>query len=69
MARAARQPEQLSAEAKDLFDALNGESPLACVLVGAAALEQAVVSLLMKHFLVADTSTELACPHFMYQAL
>jgi DNA-binding MltR family transcriptional regulator len=58
MTRKARLPEEL-APSDDFAAALNGESALACVLIGAAALEQSVMSLLFKHFAVGETSTKL----------
>jgi DNA-binding MltR family transcriptional regulator len=59
MARKAKQPEHLVKDAEHIFEAINGESPLACVLIGAAALEQAVVSVLLKHLVDGDTSKGL----------
>jgi len=59
MARKIPKPEQLSERGKHLYDALNGEAPLPCVLVGVAALEKAVASLLQNYFIEGDTSKGL----------
>ena len=45
MARTILPPEQLSKEGTHFYEAINGESPLACVLIAGASLEQAVASL------------------------
>ena len=59
MARETRPPEQLSKEGEHLFKTLNEGPDIACVLVGAAALEQAVMSLLQKFLIEGNTSDGL----------
>lgn len=52
-------PEVLSGETADLYEAVNGQSALAAVLIGASALEQAVGSLLGRFFIEGSTSERL----------
>lgn len=56
MARKSKPAEQLSKEGKQFYEALGGESTLACVLIGAAALEQGLISLLARFFIEGQTS-------------
>jgi DNA-binding MltR family transcriptional regulator len=56
MARKSRPPEILSGEGAKLFEALNEGIDIACALIGAAALEQAVMSLLHKFLIQGETS-------------
>jgi DNA-binding MltR family transcriptional regulator len=52
-------PEKLAEDSRHLFDAVNGQSALACVLISVSALEQAVGSILKKHFLDSGPSETL----------
>jgi DNA-binding MltR family transcriptional regulator len=56
MARKIISPEQLSADSKVLYEAINKEPPLGCVLIAAAFLEKALTSLLGKLFVECETA-------------
>jgi DNA-binding MltR family transcriptional regulator len=51
--------ELLAAANKDLGEALNGASPLACALVGAAFIEKALIGLLSKFFVKCSTADSI----------
>jgi DNA-binding MltR family transcriptional regulator len=59
MARKPKPAEQISEEGKHLIAAMNDNSDLVCVLVGVAALEQAVMSLLQHYFIDADEARNI----------
>ena len=59
MARMAQSPQEISAKGKLLYEAMNQASPFPCVLVGAAHLEQAVMSLLKQFFIEGSTADKL----------
>jgi DNA-binding MltR family transcriptional regulator len=59
MGRTILPPQQLSQEAADLYKAINEGSPLACVLIAAASLDKALISLLGKYFVNGDTSKRI----------
>jgi DNA-binding MltR family transcriptional regulator len=51
--------EKLSEETRQLFDVLNKESDLACVVIGAAFLDTALASLLAQKLLASSVSDKL----------
>jgi hypothetical protein len=57
--RTVKSVESLIAAHKDLNEALNRGAPLACVLIGVAATENALMSLLASHFLNGETSKNI----------
>jgi|SRR5579883_98351 len=63
MARKTLPPEQLSADTGHLTQALNEGTDLACALIGAAAIEQALGSLLEKYLLAGGTTERLLDPN------
>ena len=54
--------EQLSEERRQLFDILNQESDLACVVIGAAFLDTALTSLLSHKLIASSVSEKLLAP-------
>jgi hypothetical protein len=63
MARKTLTPEQLSTNSKHLNESLNNGTDLACALIGTAAIEQALGSLLNKYLLDGTTSEKLLAPN------
>jgi hypothetical protein len=59
MARAILAPEQLHKESRALWEAIRGESPLACALICGAFLEKALASLLSSFFLKGETANKI----------
>ena len=57
--RLALSPEEISSENAHLIDAINTGTPLACVLISAAALENALMSLPRNYFVDCDESKDL----------
>jgi DNA-binding MltR family transcriptional regulator len=57
--RKARLPEEISADGVHLHEVLNEGTPLACVLIGGAALEQATMGLLRQFFVRGETSKNI----------
>jgi DNA-binding MltR family transcriptional regulator len=55
-------PKELDQDSKDLNEAMNGQSPLACVLIGVSALEQAITTILGGFFISGSTSDGLLDP-------
>jgi DNA-binding MltR family transcriptional regulator len=51
--------EQLSAESTHLYDVLNEESDLACVLIATSYLDYAMASLLKRHFIESEIANKL----------
>lgn len=51
--------EQLSVETRHLFDVLNNESDLACVVIGAAFIDTALASLLARKFIASSVSDKM----------
>jgi DNA-binding MltR family transcriptional regulator len=54
--------ETLSEESKRLYDVLNNESDLACVLIAASYLDYALASLLKRYFIESDIVSKLLDP-------
>jgi hypothetical protein len=54
--------EQLSEESKHLYDVLNNESDLACVLIATSYLDYALASLLKRHFVKSGLANKLLDP-------
>lgn len=54
--------EKLSEESKHLYDVINDESDLACVLIGTSYLDYALASLLKRHFLDSAVAPKLLEP-------
>jgi DNA-binding MltR family transcriptional regulator len=54
--------ETLSGESQALFDVLNGEPDLACVLVGTSFLEEALASMLHQYFFSTKVAKKLLNP-------
>jgi len=54
--------ETLSEESKKLYDVLNNESDLACVLIAANYLDYALASLLKRHFIESSAVNKLLDP-------
>lgn len=54
--------EQLSEESKHLYDVLNNESDLACVLIASSYLDYALASLLKRHFIKSGLVKKLLDP-------
>src|SRR2546430_11588641 len=54
--------EELSDDTRRLFDVLNDESDLACVVIGAAFLETTVATLLERRFLASSVARKLLEP-------
>lgn len=55
--------DRLEADAQSLYDTLNGESDLACVVVGAAYLDALLVALLQRNLITGDTSKRMFEDH------
>jgi hypothetical protein len=55
--------EQLCNETRELCDVLNDESDLACIVIGAAFLDEALVSLLTHRFIASSVSDKLLAPN------
>ena len=62
MKRSIPPPEQLSAEIRQLFDVLNDESDLACVVIAVAFLDTSLASLLAHKLADSSVSTKLLAP-------
>lgn len=58
----ALKPEQLSADVQRLFEVLNEESDLPCVLIGISFLDETVRSILSRSLLAGSTSERLLSP-------
>jgi len=54
--------EDLSQESQALYDVLNDESDLACVLIATSYLDQTLASLLERYFVEGNTSQRLLDP-------
>jgi len=54
--------ETLSEESRHLYDVLNNESDLACVLIAASYLDYTLASLLKRHFIESDIASKLLDP-------
>jgi len=54
--------EQLSDESKHLYDVLNNESDLGCVLIATSYLDYALASLLKRHFIKSNLADKLLDP-------
>jgi DNA-binding MltR family transcriptional regulator len=52
-------PEQLSGESGDLYDAVNGEADLPCVLISVSAIDKALESLLSRFLIEGETSKNM----------
>jgi DNA-binding MltR family transcriptional regulator len=55
--------EQLSEDTRKLFDVLNGESDLSCVIIGAAFLDTALATLLKRHLASSSITEKMLSPN------
>ena len=60
--RKIQHPTKLSEEMQSLFDVINNESDLACVLIGASYLDQALAALLTQYFIESGSVSMLLDP-------
>jgi DNA-binding MltR family transcriptional regulator len=57
------QIEKLSEESRHLYDVINDESDIACVLIGTSYLDQTLASLLERHFIKSQIVAKLLNPN------
>lgn len=62
MKRTVPQIQNLAQESKALYDVLNKESDMACVLISASYLDSGLASLLKHYFVAGDTAREILEP-------
>ena len=56
-------PETLSEDSRQLYDVLNEESDVACVLIGTSYLDQTLASLLERYFIESKITAKFLHPH------